>query len=106
MLNLLDTLHDPAKPHDERWEHMERAVLSDASGGSMRTLYSATSRHSFEVGRVYAQPTASGSAQTRAGAQLCTNAVVAQEEALRDALFARIYEQLASQECRLNNNSS
>lgn len=105
VLNLLDTLHDPATPHDERWAHMERAVSapSDACGGSMRTLYTATSRHSLEIERMRAQQ---GTTQP-SGAQLWsvqgTDAVVAQEGALRDALFARIYEQLASKDCRSNN---
>lgn len=95
MLHLLDTLHDPATAHDERWQRME-----DACGGSMHALYTATSRHSLEVERMRIEQ---GAAQP-SGAQLWsvqgTDVVVAQESALRDALTARIYEQLASRECR------
>lgn len=103
VLHLLDTLHDPATAHDERWSRMERAVSSPGDACTMRTLYSATSRHSLEVERMRAQQ---GAVQP-SGAQLWsvqgTDAVVAQEGALRDALFMRIYEQLASRDCRDNH---
>lgn len=96
VLHMLQKLHDPTTTHDDRVAHVQQAVGMD----STRTLFSATSRHSLQVEKMRAER----GVPEPSGAQLWsvegTKDVLEEEGALRDALFEKIYEQLASDECR------
>ncbi len=93
---MLQKLHDPTTTHDDRVEHVQRAVGTE----NTRTLFSATSRHSLQVEKMRVER----GVPEPSGAQLWsvegTKHVLEEEGALRDALFARIYEQLGNEECR------